>query len=451
MQIIIVGCGKVGKYLVRELAAENHNVTIVDIDGETVRDTALQYDVMGVEGNGTSYKTLEEADIAHADILIAATESDEVNLLCCFIAKKAKCRTIARVRNPIYSEESEKFRQELGISMIINPERAGAIEMLQLLQFPSAIEISSFAKGGIEMLAFRVKEDSILTGKKIKDITELQQYQLLICVAERGEEVIIPNGDFVIEAGDVLSFIAIPGQASRVFRDLGIYTNSVKNAMIVGCSQTGYYLAEMLLKAGIKVKIVEIDKKRCEEVAINLPKADVIYGDGTSQKLMEEEHLEKMDACIASTNIDEENIIFSLYARNKVRKKVITKISHLEFNNVIQSLKLDGIVNPKEAAAETILMYVRAMSNSSGSNVQTLYKLKDDRVEALEFIVCGDSKLVGIELRNMNFKKNVLIAGIVREGKLIIPGGGDYFMPGDSVVIATTNKGFLRLEDILER
>ena len=222
MQIIIIGCGKVGRYLVHELAEENHDVTIVDINDETVRNTAAQYDIMGVVGNGTSYTTLEEAGIQDADIVIAVTESDEVNLLCCFMVRKAKCKTIARVRNPIYSAESEKFRHELGISMIINPEKAGAAEMLRLLQFPSAVEISSFAKGGIDMITFRVKKTSSIIGRQLKNISEFQKYPILICIAERNGEIIIPNGDFIINEGDVLSVIALPGQAANIFKEVGI-------------------------------------------------------------------------------------------------------------------------------------------------------------------------------------------------------------------------------------
>ena len=451
MQIIIIGCGKVGKYLVRELAEENHNISIIDINAEAVRATAALYDVMGIEGNGTSYTTLEEAGIDHADILIAVTESDEVNLLCCFIAKKARCRTIARVRNPIYLAESEIFRKELGISMIINPELAGAREILRLLQFPSAMEISSFAKGRIDMLAFRVPEQSMLIGKKLRNIPELQKYQILICIAERGKEVIIPNGEFVVEQGDVLSFIAIPGQAAGIFREMGIYSDTARDVMIIGGGQTGYYLAKMLLETGIHVKIIEKKQKRAEELCVLLPKADIILGDGSNQRLLDEEHIEEMDACVAATNIDEGNIILSLFARSKVHKKVVTKINRLEFSDVIQSLNLDSVVCPKETTAEAILMYVRAMSNVSGSNIQTLYKLRDDRVEALEFTIHPDSGIVGTELRSMRFKPNVLIAGILRNNRLIIPGGTDVFMPGDSVIIATTNLGFQKLEDILER
>lgn len=452
MQIIIVGCGKVGRKLIHELSEENHNITIVDTDSEAVKTTALKYDVMGIEGNGTSYRVLEDADIKNADVLIAVTHSDEVNLLCCFIAKKSGCRTIARVRNPIYLAEGEIFRKELGISIIINPERSAAREIVRLLQFPSALDISSFAKSVIDMITFKVKENSILIGRQLAAIPELQKYQILICMAERGNEIIIPNGDYVIQKGDKLSFIALPGQAAKVFREMGIYSNSVKSVIIVGGGEFGFYTAKMLIDTGMYVKIIEKDKARCNELAALLPKAVIINGDGCDQTILTEEGLENADALIAAMNIDEENIILSLYAKDKVRKKVVTKISHLEFNNVIQSLDLDSVINPKEITGEYILRYVRAISNRrKGSDIQTLYKLKEERVEAIEFIVDNESSLIGREFKDLNLKPDVLIAGIVRKGKLIIPGGSDMFMAGDNVVIATTNKGFQILEDIEER
>lgn len=452
MQIIIVGCGKVGRKLIHELSEENHNITIVDINSEAVKTTALQYDVMGIEGNGTSYRVLEDADIKNADVLIAVTHSDEVNLLCCFIAKKSGCQTIARVRNPIYLAESVFFKRELGISMIINPERSAAREIVRLLQFPSAHDISSFAKSVIDMITFKVKENSILVGRKLAEIPELQKYQILICMAERENDIIIPNGDYVIQKGDKLSFIALPGQAAHVFKEMGIYSNSVKSVIIVGGGEFGYYTAQMLIDAGMYVKIIEKDKDRCNELAAHLPKAVIINGDGCDQNILMEENIENTDALVAAMNIDEENIILSLYAKDKVQKKVVTKISHLEFNNVIQSLDLDSVINPKEITGEYILRYVRARSNRrKGSDIQTLYKLKEERVEAIEFIVDKDSSLIGKEFRLLNLKPDVLIAGIVRKGKLIIPGGSDMFAAGDSVVIATTNKGFQILEDIEER
>lgn len=452
MRIIIVGCGKIGRKLVHELSEENHEITIIDINQQLVESTALKYDVLGIEGNGTSYKVLESADIEHADILIAVTYSDEVNLLCCLIAKNARCQTIARVRNPIYLAESEKFRRQLGISLIINSELAAAREIKRLLQFPSAIDINSFSRGGIDMLTFRVKENSLFVGRRLRDLTELQKYQMLICVAERGNSIVIPNGDYMINTGDKLSFISRQGEAARIFKEIGTYSDSARTVLIIGCGQLGYYTAELLIEAGMYVKIIEVDRKRCEELSEQLPKAAIVCGDGSDQNILSEEHLESMDAIVAATNMDEENIILSLYAKDKVKKKVVTKMSHLSFSEVIDSLDLDSVINPKDIAAENILKYVRARSNTrKGSDIQTLYRLKEDRVEAIEFIVSEDSDIIGPTFSSLNFKPNVLVAGIIRDGRLIIPGGSDSFMAGDSVVVATTNKGYQTLEDILER
>lgn len=451
MQIIIVGCGKVGRALAAQLSGEDNNVTVVDTNGDVVKTLANYYDVMGVTGNGASYSVLAEADIEHTDVLIAVTHNDEVNLLCCVVARKAaNCHTIARVRNPVYSEERAFLRKELGLSMIINPEYAAAQEIARLLRFPSAIEIDSFSKGRIEMLRFRVPAASMLNGLALRELPQRLPMDVLICAAERGEEVLIPDGNFVIRSGDLLSMIAIPGNAAAFFKKVGISTNQVKNTMIIGGGEITYYLSKLLLNMGIRVKIIEKRRERCEELSDLLPKATIICGDGSDRELLREEHLEQMDSLVAGTDMDEENIILSLYARDRVRAKVVTKLNHLDFNDVIHSLDLDSLIYPKNIAAEYILQYVRAIGNSMGSNVETLYKLMDGRVEALEFLVHKNSDLAGIRLRDMRLKRNLLIAGIGRKGRLIIPGGQDEFLPGDSVIVVTTDSGFQDIHDILD-
>ncbi len=452
MQIIIVGCGKVGRALTEQLSVEDNNVTVIDTNGELVKGLVNYYDVMGVTGNGTSYSVLAEADIEHTDVLIAVTHSDEVNLLCCVIARKAaNCHTIARVRNPIYSQERAFIRKELGLSMIINPEMAAAQEIARLLRFPSAIDIDSFAKGRIELLRFRVPENSLLEGLALRELPQKLQMDVLICIAERQEQVMIPDGNFVIRAGDLLSMISIPGKAGIFFQKVGIPINRVKNTMIIGGGEITYYLARFLQHTGIKVKIIEKNRARCEELCDLLPKATIICGDGSDRELLQEEHLEQMDSLVAGTDMDEENIILSLYARGRVKAKVVTKLNHLDFNDVIHSLNLDSLIYPKNIAAEYILRYVRAVGNSMGSNVETLYKLMDGRVEALEFQIRRDSDLCGIRLQDMRLKKDLLIAGIGRKGKLLMPGGQDEFMPGDSVIVVTTTSGFQDIHDILEK
>ncbi len=451
MQIIIVGCGKVGRALAAQLSGEDNNVTVVDTNGDVVKTVANYYDVMGVTGNGASYSVLAEADIEHTDVLIAVTHNDEVNLLCCVVARKAaNCHTIARVRNPVYSEERAFLRKELGLSMIINPEYAAAQEIARLLRFPSAIEIDSFSKGRIEMLRFRVPAASMLDGLALRELPQRLPMDVLICAAERGEEVLIPDGNFVIRSGDLLSMIAIPGNAAAFFKKVGISTNQVKNTMIIGGGEITYYLSKLLLNMGIRVKIIEKRRERCEELSDLLPKATIICGDGSDRELLREEHLEQMDSLVAGTDMDEENIILSLYARDRVRAKVVTKLNHLDFNDVIHSLDLDSLIYPKNIAAEYILQYVRAIGNSMGSNVETLYKLMDGRVEALEFLVHKNSDLAGIRLQDMRLKRNLLIAGIGRKGRLIIPGGQDEFLPGDSVIVVTTDSGFQDIHDILD-
>ena len=451
MQIIIVGCGKVGRALAAQLSGEDNNVTVVDTNGDVVKTVANYYDVMGVTGNGASYSVLAEADIEHTDVLIAVTHNDEVNLLCCVVARKAaNCHTIARVRNPVYSEERAFLRKELGLSMIINPEYAAAQEIARLLRFPSAIEIDSFSKGRIEMLRFRVPAASMLNGLALRELPQRLPMDVLICAAERGEEVLIPDGNFVIRSGDLLSMIAIPGNAAAFFKKVGISTNQVKNTMIIGGGEITYYLSKLLLNMGIRVKIIEKRRERCEELSDLLPKATIICGDGSDRELLREEHLEQMDSLVAGTDMDEENIILSLYARDRVRAKVVTKLNHLDFNDVIHSLDLDSLICPKNIAAEYILQYVRAIGNSMGSNVEPLYKLMVGRVEALEFLVHKNSDLAGIRLRDMRLKRNLLIAGIGRKGRLIIPGGQDEFLPGDSVIVVTTDSGFQDIHDILD-
>lgn len=450
MHVIIVGCGKVGTALAVKLSQEDNNVTVVDKDPRVIRAVTAMYDVMGIVGNGASYNTLREADIEHADLLIAVSKSDELNLLCCVVARRAaRCHTIARVRSAVYREDREFIRRELGLSMIINPEFAAAQEIARLLRFPSAIEIDSFAKGRIEMLRFKVPAGSRLSGMKIMDVSEAQK-DLLICAAERGGNVVIPDGSYQIEAGDSLSILATPKMASEFFRRIGVKTNQVHSAMIVGGGEITYYLSSILIQMGIQVTIIEKNKERCETLSDLLPEATIIYGDGSDQELLREENIEGMGAFVACTDMDEENIILSLYARDKVAVKVVTKINHLNFNDVIHSLDLDSLIYPKHITAESILQYVRAMKNSIGSNVETLYKLMDDRVEALEFIIHKNCEIKEIRLEKLRLRKNILIAGINRKGRMIVPGGQDSFLEGDSVIVVTTMSGLRNIEDILE-
>lgn len=451
MQIIIVGCGKVGYTLVEQLSGEDHNIVVIDIKEERVRSITDELDAMGIIGNGASYQTLLEAGIKQADLLIAVTNSDEQNLLCCVIAKKAgNCKTIARVRNPIYHEELEFLRKELGLAMIINPEMASASEIARIFQFPSAIKIDTFAKGRIEMIHFRVTADCKLNNYKLIHIRTTLKCEVLVCTVTRGEEVMIPRGDFVFEEGDMVCIVATPANANEFFRKIGINIGRIHTAMIVGGGTIAYYLARRLLAAGIDTKIIESDLARCEQLSELLPKATIINGNGIDQNLLMQEGLDNVQGFAALTGLDEENILLSLYAKKASRAKVVTKVNRISFNSVLDDLKLDSITYPRLLTAESIIKYARSMNASLNSNVENLYKLQDGKVEALEFLIKEENpRLTNIPLMNLPIKKNILVCCINRQNRIIIPGGQDVIQPGDSVVVVLTNERLHDITDIL--
>ncbi len=451
MNIIIAGCGKVGSTLAEQLSREGHDITVIDQRADVVKHVTDTADVRGVAGNGASYNIQKEAGIGEADLLIAVTDADEVNLLCCLIAKKAGgCKTIARVRNPIYHQEIGHIKGELGLSMVINPEFAASSEIARLLRFPSAIEINTFAKGRIELLRFRVEAGSLLDGRKLKDITELTQCETLVCIVERKGEIIIPDGEVCLQTDDTISIVASPLNASRFFKLMGVQTNQVKNTMIIGGSKTAYYLTRRLTAMGIKVKIIEKNMARCEELCELLPQAMIICGDGTDEELMEEEGLKDAEGFVSLTDMDEENIMLSLYAKSVSRAKKITKVNHNTYDAVIDTLDIGSVVNPKRITAESILQYVRAMQNSIGSNVETLYHLADGRAEALEFIIREDGEVTDVPLQDLSLKPHLLICAVNRKGRMILPRGQDSLQKGDSVVVITTRCGELKdIRDVL--
>ena len=451
MQIVIVGGGKVGTALVRSLSQEDNNICIVDIKPDVVRQLATEYDVMGMVGNGSSYGVLKEAGIETADLLIAVTEHDELNLLCCVIARKAsKCQTIARVRNPIYSQEKRFLQRELGLSMIINPEQTAASEIASLLGFPSALGIDSFAGGKVEMIRFKIPAESKLEGKTLRDVNAMIGGDFLICAVDRDGQVSIPDGNFIMRAGDVVSMVTSRKSAKQFFEKINMNTNRAKNTMIVGGGKITLYLAKMLDNLGIAVKIIEKNPDRCLELSEALPHATIINGDGSDEAFLKEERIDTMDAFVALTNLDEENILLSLMAKIIVSRKVVTKINREQLNEVIHNLDIDSVVYPKLLTAQKILRYSRATKNSIGSNVKTLYRMYDDKVEALEFVITENSKITGIPLVKMKRKKGLLIGAIIRNDKLVIPDGQTEIMPGDSVIVVTTHLGLQDAGDILE-
>ena len=453
MNIIIAGCGKVGRALAEQLSREKHDITVIDRKPEAIQQITNIADVRGVVGNGASFEIQMDAGIDTADLMIAVTDADEVNLLCCLIAKKAGgCQTIARVRNPVYHHEIHHIKDDLGLSMVINPEWAAAMEMARLLRFPSAIDIDAFANGRIELLRFQLEEQNPLCNNKIKDLHMLSRCEVLICIVERGNEVLIPSGEVELKAGDMISVVASPVNASRFFKTIGIETNQVKNTMIIGGGKISFYLAKRLLEMGIQVKIIEKDRDACERLCEILPKAMIINGDGTDRELLAEEGLAKAEGFAALTNMDEENVMLALYAKSMSKAKKITKVNRNTFDTIIGSLNIGSLIYPKHITSETILQYVRAMQNSIGSNVETLYRLVDGNAEALEFVIKGKSEVTDIPLQELQLKPHILVCAINRKGKIIIPRGQDCIQEGDSVVIITTDCGAYKdIRDIMKK
>lgn len=449
MKIIIIGCGKVGSTLAEELCEEDHELTVIDKNPQKIQQICENLDIMGSCGNGASIQMLSEAGVEDADILIAVTGSDELNLLCCQIAKKvSQCHTIARVRNPVYHREIHFLRKKLGISMIINPEFAAAMEISRLLRFPSAIKRDTFSKGRVELLKFKLLPEFKLSGMSVADIMDKLKCDILICGVEREGQVFIPSGDFVLEDLDLVSIIAAPKNSNLFFKKIGVHTHQVKNALIVGGGTLGYYLASALSDMRIRVSLIEADRARCEELSELLPSVTVVNGDGTDKKLLMEEGLPNAESFVTLTNLDEENILLSLFAKKVSNAKLVTKVNRLAFDDIVDGLDLGSVVHPKYLTADYILQYVRAMGNSIGSNVETLYHILDGQAEALEFAVRDHSAVTGTPLSELKLKDNLLIACIYRGGVVHIPRGQDVIQPGDSVIVVTTVRGLKDLTDI---
>lgn len=452
LDIIIVGCGKVGKALVEQLVNEGHDVTIIDQKAQRVAELASSFDIMGVTGNGASFSTLMEAGIERADLIIAVTQSDELNLLCCTVAKRvAKCSAIARVRNPDYGNEIGYLRDKLELAMILNPELEAAREAARILFMPSALEVNAFANGQAELIKFKLPADNILDGKPIMKLSNVSSASVLICAIERGGEVVIPAGDFVINGGDIVTFAASRRAAVKFFADIGIKTHSAKSTMIIGGGKAAYYLAQKLIEGGTSVKIIELDRQRCEELSVLLPKAVIINGDGTDVDLLKEEGIEYVESIVALTGIDEENILLTLHARQVSDAKVITKINRINFKDVISGLDLGSVIYPRYITSEAIIGYVRAKNESGDSNIETLYHLFDQRAEAIEFKIYEESEVTDTPLMELDLRKHLLVAFINRNGKIIIPTGQDCIKRGDTVMIVTTHTGFNDITDILKK
>ena len=456
LSIVIVGCGKVGLTLVEQLSREGHDITVIDKDRSLVEHISGTYDVLGVVGNGASYSVQKEAGIENTDLIIAVTESDELNLLCCTVAKRvANCSAIARVRTPDYSQDVGYLRERLGLAMIFNPELESAREAARMLSLPTALEVASFAHGQAELVTFKIPEGNKLDGMMLwdmnKSIPKEIETNVVICAVERGSEVYIPSGNFQLQCGDVISFVSTRKIARKFLRSIGFKTRQVRSTMIIGGGRASYYLAQELLAMGIGVKIIEKNPARCEELCELLPDANIINGDGSNEALLLEEGIQFAESFVALTGIDEENILLTLHARNVSDAKVITKINRINFRSAINTLDLGSVIYPKYITAEAIVAYVRAKHNSMNSNVETLNYICNNRVEAVEFQIRDCPQVTGKVLKDLKprMKKDILIASINRRGRILIPSGVDTIEPGDSVMVVTTHSGFSDIRDIL--
>ena len=452
MNIIVVGCGKIGQSIISSLLSEGHNVVAIDKDPEIIDEVTNIYDVIGVCGIGTDCEILTEAGTAKADIFIAVTGSDELNMLSCYLAKTLGAEnTVARIRNREYNEKSLGFLQhELNLSMSVNPDFFAAHDIYNVLKLPSAAHIETFSTRNFEIIELVLREDSPLAGVKIMDLRRQHKAKFLICAVCRDNKVCIPDGSFELKSGDKIALTAAPSEIIKLLKSLKITQRSAKKVMIMGASRTGYYLARMLLLSGVSVIIIDKDPQKCQEICELLPSATVILGDGAQQELLREEGIATVDAFISLTGMDEQNILISYYAQSQNVPKVITKVNRSEFIPLASRLGLDTIVSPRRTVSDIILRYARALRNSVGSNVEKLYKIMDGNAEALKFNVKEDFKYTNIPLKDIDFKPNILISGILRNRKAVIPTGDTVILPGDKVIVISAEHRLYDLADVIK-
>lgn len=451
MKIIVLGAGKVGKTLIKHMSNEDHDIIVVDQNATKVEEVVNQYDVIGVVGNGGSYDILMEAGAEDANLIICVTASDELNILAGLVAKKMGTRhTIARVRNPDYSSQRDFMRNQLGFSMIVNPELEAASEIRRVLSFPSAVKVDTFSRGKVELAEFFVEDHSRLNGVELNQLHKITKTNILVCAVSHNEDVIIPDGNYAIKPGDHLYITGTHRDLSKFCLDIGVITSRIKNVIIIGGGKIAYYLSKQLSTQGIKVKIIEKDKNRCQVLAEKLPYVTIIHGDGSDDELLNEEGIENTDAVLALTGLDEENIVLSLSAKSLYHKKTIAKVTRMNYTGLSDVLKVDSIVAPKKIVASQIIRYVRAkMNKDHDSAVKTLYKIVDGEVEAVEFKVTEHFKFLHKTINEMRIKEHVLVAAIIRENEVIVPKGNTTMELNDYVIIVSRGEIMKSLNDML--
>ena len=451
MNIVIVGDGKVGYALTEQLSREGHDITVIDNDRETLNESMEALDIIGIKGNGATRSIQEEAGVPDADLLIAATSGDELNMICCLMAKHLGCHnTIARIRNPEYMQQIDMFKEEFGLSMVINPEHEAAREISRIIKFPPATKVDVFSKGQAELVEFKINADSPLVDKRIMDLLHRKNMKILICAVERSGRAYIPNGAFILRRGDSIYLAGDSNDLVRFINSVSPVTYKIRSVMIVGGGRVCYYLTQMLDNRRYEIKIIEKDHRRCEELCEWLPGVTVIHGDGSDQELLKSEGMTEADAFIALTGMDEENLIMSMLAKKSGVPKVVTKVNRFNYLDFVDELGIDSVISPKMGTAVQITQYVRAMQNSFGSKVDTLHKLVDGKAEALEFTVGKNTRHLGKKLQEIPFRKNLLLGVIVRNRRVIIPGGQDVILQGDNVVVITNEGNYSDLNDIFQ-
>ena len=449
MKIIIIGLGTIGKTILKVLASENHTITIIDENKDKIEELIEKYDVFGVVGNGACMDIQREAKVRDSDLVIALTDSDELNIFACMVARKVGAKnTIARVRNPDYSKQIAEMREDLGISMLVNPEKDTANEIFNLINLPSIVQAERFAKGRVLLVEIVAEKGCSLIGETLISLGKKLSTKVLICAVQRGDQVFIPTGNFMIEEGDKIHFTSDVNTLGDFLSEINLVKSKLKKIMIVGGGEISLYLAEQLAKNKYKVKLLEANKAHAEELAETLPRVTVVHGNGTQHGLLIEEGIEAMDAFVALTNIDEENMIVSMFANKMKVKKTITQIKSDDLYGMLGELGIQNNVSPKHVVANRIISYIRALANKRGSNVLTLSRLVNDQVEALEFVAKKQGRIYDKPLKNLKIKENCLIACIIRDGQVMIPDGNSCMQRGDNVIVVTTHKHFDDLTDI---
>lgn len=451
MKIVIIGDGKVGHKLTSQLSEEGYDIILIDQNEGKLQEALNQLDIYCITGNGVDIEVQKQADVPHADLVIACASTDELNMLSCLIAKRLGAKhTIARVRNPLYYRQIGILKEDLHLSMAVNPELAAANEVARILLFPATSKVETFMKGRVELVEFKLKEDSRIIGMSLAELYRKYQIKILVCAVKRGEDVYIPDGDFVLEAGDKMHIAAGHQDLESFFKSLGKKSEKVRKVLICGGGHMCYYLTIQLLQAGRQVKIIEKKPERCEELCELLPKATVICGDATDQELLIEEGLDECNAFVALTGMDEENIILGLFAQSRGVPKIVAKVNEDSRAQMVENMGIDSIISAKSATADEIMSYVIARNNSYASaNVETMYQLLGGRVKALEFIIKKECEITNVPLKDLPTKRNYLIACIGRKRRVIIPNGNDHLEVGDSVVVVTTNQMINKFSDIL--